>query len=70
MILRNDWLPPMAALGTRGALLDGNSGNADFDSIAGVALLFAPGPGTEVGTRGTGAADEAVAVDEAHGVKR
>ncbi|KAI9070029.1 hypothetical protein FKP32DRAFT_1670840, partial [Trametes sanguinea] len=58
------------AFGTRGALVDGSSGNADLEKTAGPGFARAPGPGTEVGARTTGAAGTAGAPPEAHGVTR
>ncbi len=66
-ILRKDGLPPIAFLGTRVTDEVGNSGKADLDKTTGVTLLFAPGPGIEVGPLITGAAEDAIEA-EAHGV--
>lgn len=68
-IFRNDWFPLAAPFGKRGAAADGSSGKADLETTGGAAFTFAPGPGTDVGPRITGAA--ATAGDEpAHGVVR
>ena len=67
-ILRKDWLPLIASLGTRVTDVVGNSGKALFDKTTGVALLFAPGPGIEVGPLITGGLEAAAIEAEAHGV--
>ena len=73
-MFRNDWLPLIAAFGRRAVLLVGSSGNADFENTAGPPFVRAPGPGTDVGARTTGAGDgmdaPAPAPEEAHGVVR
>ena len=72
-IFRNDWFPLTAAFGTRVVLFVGSSGNADFESTAGPPFDLAPGPGTDVGARTTGAGDDDAAVpapEDAHGVVR
>lgn len=67
MMFRRDLLPPTAALGTCAFEAVGSSGNADFDREGAGRFTFAPGPGTEVGPRGTGFDDD---VAEAQGVLR